>query len=437
MEKTIWFLNLSPYSEAVSLPNVVEETEMDKTLKKLKGHLKRGYIPGRDKEELASFAKIWDSLTVSDAGLIMKGEKIVLPESLWQLAVDKAHQGGHPGMTRMKSRIRNHFWIPGLNGLVEKKLHECESCQLFTPKNTKEPIAPVPTTADTWEEVSVDLFGPLPDKRHVLVVQDTRSRFPAATIVPTTAAQPVLKALDDVYTAYGQPARHRTDNGPPFNSERFQEYSEAKGIEHVRCYPHHPQGNPCETFMKPLGKALKAAYHHRDSAQAAIDELLKAYRSTPHPATEMAPGDMMFRQGYQADFPKLRYAEENEVKAAEARDKEQKHERKEKTNASRRRVPMAVEVGDEVLLKAYPKGRKFQPVFKDEVYEVVDVEEKGVTVRGGGNKPLRRHKDDIKKYYRCEDEESEEEETMPRASIGHGNEGGVVEEPSAEGEDSG
>ena len=113
----------------------------------------------------------------------------------------------------MKSRIRNHFWIPGLNELVEKKLRECETCQLFTSKNNKEPIAPVPTTSGTWQEVSVDLFGPMPDKKHVLVVQDTRSRFPAASIVPGTAAQPVLKALDEVYTAYGQPSRHRTVPG--------------------------------------------------------------------------------------------------------------------------------------------------------------------------------------------------------------------------------
>ena len=27
-------------------------------------------------------------------------------------AVDKAHQGGHPGDSRLKSHVRSHFWIP-------------------------------------------------------------------------------------------------------------------------------------------------------------------------------------------------------------------------------------------------------------------------------------------------------------------------------------
>ena len=71
-----------PYSEAVSLPNIIEETASNKVLRKLKGHLKRGYIPACDKKELGCFGKVWDDLTVSDTGLVMKGEKIVLPESL-------------------------------------------------------------------------------------------------------------------------------------------------------------------------------------------------------------------------------------------------------------------------------------------------------------------------------------------------------------------
>ena len=140
--------------------------------------------------------------------------------------------------------------------------------------------------------------------------------------------------------------------------------------------------------MKPLGKALKAAYYNRDSAQKAVDELLMAYRSTPHPATKAAPGDILFRHGYRADFPR---AAENldEVQAAGIQDKKQKQERKQRVNASTKRVPMRVQLGDRVLLKAYPKGKKFQPVFAEEVYEVVQIEDKGVALeatRKGGTR---------------------------------------------------
>ena len=281
--------------------------------------------------------------------------------------MDKAHQGGHPGMTRMKSRIRSHFWIPQLNKLVEEKIKGCKTCQLFTSKNTKEPIAPQKTCDSAWEEVSIDLFGPLPDKKHVLVMQDTMSRFPAATILSSTKAEPVIKAIDKVYTRYGTPQRHRTDNGPPFNSQEFKDFSKLKGVEQVLSYPYHPQGNPCETFMKPLGKALKAAYFNRENAQRALDELLKAYRVTPQPATQMAPGDILFRYGYQSDFPSTQRKLDGQMDAARNIDLQQKKARKERTNDSVRRKAMNVNLGDKVLIRDMACRSKFDPMYFPEV----------------------------------------------------------------------
>ena len=63
---------------------------------------------------------------------------------------------------------------------------------------------------------------------------------------------------------------------------------------------------------------------------------------------------------------------------------------------------MSVREGEKVLLRAYPPGRKFQPVYSQEVYEVVKVEDKGVTVRDSTGKTLRRHKDDVKRYFDAE-----------------------------------
>ena len=397
-EKTVWYLNFSPYSEAVSIPTIVEKTQKDKTLQQLAAYVNKGYIPKQAGPEWDKYRGIIHNITVSDTGLLLKDEKIILPKSLWQLAIDKAHQGGHPGETRMKSRIRSHFWISDLDKLVKSKVSTCDFCQRFTAKTTKEPAAAQHTPNSCWEEVSIDLFGPLPNKKHVLVMQDTASRFPSAAIVPSTSAAPVISALDRMYTNYGHPDRHRTDNGPPFNSEEFRRYSEEKGIEHILTYPHHPQGNPVETFMKPLGKALKAAYYNRESAQRALDDLLMAYRATPHPATNMAPGEMLFRHGYHAEFPK-KESNDFQVEEAMQQDREQKRSRTDNTNLSSKRSPMKVKVGDKVLLKQYPKPSKFEPGYGREVATVVQIEERGVVVKERDGKTKRRHKDDIKLFH--------------------------------------
>ena len=113
---------------------------------------------------------------------------------------------------------------------------------------------------NAWERVSVDLFGPMPDKTHILVAQDMMSRFPAAKILAKTDAVNVTDTLKEFYDAYGTPLAHRTDNGPPFNSEKFAEFSREQGIRHEKAYPYHPQANLSECFMKPLGKAMKIAH---------------------------------------------------------------------------------------------------------------------------------------------------------------------------------
>ena len=88
-----------------------------------------------------------------------------------------------------------------------------------------------------------------------------------------------------------------SDNGPPFNSKEFADFMEKRGITHERLFPYHPNSNPVETFMKPLGKAMKIAFQLNTDKKKALEEFLEAYRATPHSGTNIAPGDMLLRHG--------------------------------------------------------------------------------------------------------------------------------------------
>ena len=95
----------------------------------------------------------------------------------------------------------------------------------LTPNILKENLHGHHVPEKAWSEVSIDLFGPMQNKKHICVVTDNLSRFPDAKIVKSTDAKSVLPALDSIYANFGQPDSHRTDNGPPFNSKEFEEYS--------------------------------------------------------------------------------------------------------------------------------------------------------------------------------------------------------------------
>ena len=279
---------------------------------------------------------MFNQISISDSGILMKEDKMILPESLLKTALHKAHQGGHPGTQAMKRRIRSHFWFPKLDQQIEEMVNNCKNCRMFTSKYKKNPlIAQDLRSRKPWEKVSIDLFGPMPDKKHVVVVQDMVSRFPAAKIVNDTNADNITKTLKEVYSNFGVPKVQRTDNGPPFNSSKFKEFSEGHGITHELAFPYHPQANCVESFMKPLGKTMKTAHHDHQNKTNALEELLSSYRATPHYATGIPPGDMMFRYGYNSIFPKSKTTDDNQIQAALKRDFESRLERNTKINEGR------------------------------------------------------------------------------------------------------
>ena len=128
------------------MDRTISETEKDPVLSKLKRYILNN-TAYKTATDVTPYRKILSDLSISDGNLILEKEHIVLPQSLWKIAVDKAHQGGHPGISRLKRRMRNHFWFPRLNEMAEQKVADCPICQMYTRKTTKEAITPTPLSA--------------------------------------------------------------------------------------------------------------------------------------------------------------------------------------------------------------------------------------------------------------------------------------------------
>ena len=82
----------------------------------------------------------------------------------------------------------------------------------------------------------------------------------------------------------------------------MKKFTSNRNIKMQKIPPLHPSANPVETFMKPLGKTMKIANYTRQSEDEALCELLVNYRDTPHPATGIAPGSRLFRDGLPTSF---------------------------------------------------------------------------------------------------------------------------------------
>ena len=124
------------------------------------------WIPKEADTKLRRFTKILPTITVTGNVILLKDDRIILPESLHLQAIQLAHRSSHPGETGIQKRLRYHFFFHELNDEVHNHIATCKDCQVFTDKKTSEPISPHTVPNQCWSKVSVDLFSPMPSKRH-------------------------------------------------------------------------------------------------------------------------------------------------------------------------------------------------------------------------------------------------------------------------------
>ena len=149
--------------------------------------------------------------------------------------------------------------------------------------------------------------------------------------------------------------------------------------------------------MKPLGKAMKICHQNQKNEKECLQHLLRNYRDTPHPATAVPPGAMLFRDGYQTDFPGVGISEED-VKLARNRDQTLKDNRQEKINCSKYQKTSNLKIDDTVVMRDSERKSKFDPIFPLDPYKVVAIQGTTITIcRDRDDKIFRRHPDDLKK----------------------------------------
>ncbi|XP_015749019.1 PREDICTED: uncharacterized protein K02A2.6-like [Acropora digitifera] len=143
----------------------------------------------------------------------------------------------------MKQRLRSKVWWPGIDRQAEKFCKTCHGCQLVSHPANPEPIKPTPLPRGSWQDLAVDLLGPLPSGDSVLVVVDYVSRFYETGVMRSTTTEKIIERLEDIFRTHGLPLSVTSDNGPQFRSDVFERYFEGRGVEHWKTAALWPQAN--------------------------------------------------------------------------------------------------------------------------------------------------------------------------------------------------
>ena len=89
-------------------------------------------------------------------GLLLRGDRIVIPLSMQSEILGKLHCG-HKAITKCRERACQPVWWPGINKDIETMIAKCLACCKQRQQQAK-PLKSTPFPAYPWQRVATDLF---------------------------------------------------------------------------------------------------------------------------------------------------------------------------------------------------------------------------------------------------------------------------------------
>ena len=373
--------------KAMTLQEIKLESEKDVLLQAL---IKAIETDNWTHPEVQEYRNVKDELSAYQ-GIVLRGNRIVVPKVLRGRAVDLAHVG-HQGMVKTKRLIREKVWFPGVDKMVKEKVDSCLPCQATTTSKAErlEPLKMTPLPNAPWKELAMDFLGPLPSGEYLMVVIDEYSRFPEVEIVTSTSARSTIPKLDSIFARQGIPDVLKSDNGPPFNGAEFKNFAEHLGFHHRKITPLWPRANgEAERFMKTLGKCVRAATVEHKSWKQELYKFLRQYRATPHSTTEISPCEALNHRKLKTTLPEVTPPVLEKQKNMTDRDAEQKLKMKAYADHKLGVRESKIKLGDTVLIKQ-PKRNKLSSPFSP-VPLVVEEKKGSMVTASNGNKTITRN----------------------------------------------
>ena len=383
---------------ALSARQVEEESGRDPELTRV-----REYIQTRNWSEckMVSYLSVKNELCVLGK-LVLRGTRIVIPESLRREVLHLAHEG-HQGIVKVKNRLRSKVWWPKIDKDAEKMCRSCHPCQVVGEFCPPEPMQRVEPPTGPWQDVAVDLLGPLPTGENLLVIVDYYSRFYEVVIMQSTRADKVIDALRPIFARYGYPFTLKSDNGPQFVSAEFEKFLEECGIAHRKSTPWWPQANgEVERQNRSLVKMLKIARIEGKPWKEELHKFLIAYRSTPQVTTGQTPAYLMFGRELKTKLPELRREQSMLDEGTRDHDWENKLAGKVYADDKRSATPSDIKPGDQVLVKNTKETGKLAPNFEVTPYTVSAKEGQEMTVVSQEGIESKRNPSSVKPFITAE-----------------------------------
>lgn len=275
------------------------ETHNDEVLRNVTNLIQNGWPPKQDalNEELRPYHRFRDELSYND-GIVLRGEKILVPISLRTRLLHLAHQS-HMGLSKTKSRLRQTYWWPAMDTDVENLVRNCFCCRQI-PRDS--PVQVTEWCTRPWNHLAIDIAGPKFDAHgkpfYLIALVDNHSKYVMCRIVRSIVTRIVIDFLKSAFAIFGLCAKITTDNGVQFTSNEFVEFLRQNGIAHSRSAIYNPQANGgierVNRNFKKLFQTFQQELVAPEELQTSLDTYLLNYNNTYHQTTSKTPSELLF-----------------------------------------------------------------------------------------------------------------------------------------------
>ena len=194
--------------------------------------------------------------------------RVLLPRDFRQKAFEIVHFLNHAGIKSTNYMMKQKFLWPNMNKDIQTWVQQCKQCQsVKTKQHTQTPIKRYPPPTQAFEELNLDLIGPLSPSRgyrHILTITDRFTKGCFAIALPDTKSDTIATYFMNQYVSlFGVPRMIVTDNAAYFTSYSWSKFMTFLNVNHKFITPYHSQSNGMvERFNRFLRTALRC---HKNS----------------------------------------------------------------------------------------------------------------------------------------------------------------------------
>ena len=278
--------------------------------------LEHGTLPD-DQKQAAIVRRRACTYVILDGKLYRRGFSIPLLKCVDEDTADyilrEVHEGINAqhlgGRSLARKALRAGYYWPTMQQDAKDHVKKCDKCQrhgdmhLAPPQELKSLSSPWPFA--WW---GMDLLGPftkgLYQNRYLIVAVDYFTKWVEAEPLSDITSLRVLRFFKrNVLARFGIPQVVVTDNGTQFTDKDFQAFLVALGTKQHFTSVEHPQTNgQAEAANRVILRGLRRRLdQNKKKWVEELDNVLWAYRTTPHSTTGETPFRMVY--GTEAVIP--------------------------------------------------------------------------------------------------------------------------------------